>query len=339
VKTFASDNYAGIHPEVLQAIVEANNDHAVAYGEDDETARLDDLIRQHFGDQASVYPVFNGTGANVVAMQATTRSWQAVICANTSHANADEGGAPEKVAGLKLWLVESTDGKLTPQSIDTQAWGQEFEHRAQPALVTITQSTEYGTCYTPDEIKAIVDHCHAKGLLVHLDGARIANAAATLDVPFRAFTTDVGVDIVSFGGTKNGAMGAEAVIVLNPEIDVPIKHIRKSAMQLASKMRFISAQLNALLTNDLWRRNATHANTMAQRLAAAVGDIPGITITQPVQANAVFATLPRKTIDRVSKQFRFYVWDEPRNEVRWMCSWDTTPEEVDAFAASLAAGS
>jgi threonine aldolase len=337
VKTFASDNYAGIHPEVLQAIVEANNDHAVAYGEDDETARLDDLIRQHFGDQASVYPVFNGTGANVVAMQATTRSWQAVICANTSHANADEGGAPEKVAGLKLWLVESTDGKLTPQSIDTQAWGQEFEHRAQPALVTITQSTEYGTCYTPDEIKAIVDHCHAKELLVHLDGARIANAAATLDVPFRAFTTDVGVDIVSFGGTKNGAMGAEAVIVLNPEIDVPIKHIRKSAMQLASKMRFISAQLNALLTNDLWRRNATHANTMAQRLAAAVGDIPGITITQPVQANAVFATLPRQTIDRVSKQFRFYVWDEPRNEVRWMCSWDTTPEEVDAFAASLAA--
>jgi threonine aldolase len=337
VKTFASDNYAGIHPEVLQAIVEANNDHAVAYGEDDETARLDDLIRQHFGDQASVYPVFNGTGANVVAMQATTRSWQAVICANTSHANADEGGAPEKVAGLKLWLVESTDGKLTPQSIDTQAWGQEFEHRAQPALVTITQSTEYGTCYTPDEIKAIVDHCHAKGLLVHLDGARIANAAATLDVPFRAFTTDVGVDIVSFGGTKNGAMGAEAVIVLNPDIDVPIKHIRKSAMQLASKMRFISAQLNALLINDLWRRNATHANTMAQRLAAAVGDIPGITITQPVQANAVFATLPRQTIDRVSKQFRFYVWDEPRNEVRWMCSWDTTPEEVDAFAASLAA--
>jgi threonine aldolase len=339
VKTFASDNYAGIHPEVLQAIVEANNDHAVAYGEDDETERLDDLIRQHFGDQASVYPVFNGTGANVVAMQATTRSWQAVICANTSHANADEGGAPEKVAGLKLWLVESTDGKLTPQSIDTQAWGQEFEHRAQPALVTITQSTEYGTCYTPDEIKAIVDHCHAKELLVHLDGARIANAAATLDVPFRAFTTDVGVDIVSFGGTKNGAMGAEAVIVLNPEIDVPIKHIRKSAMQLASKMRFISAQLNALLTNDLWRRNATHANTMAQRLAAAVGDIPGITITQPVQANAVFATLPRQTIDRVSKQFRFYVWDEPRNEVRWMCSWDTTPEEVDAFAASLAASS
>jgi threonine aldolase len=336
VKTFASDNYAGIHPEILQAIADANIAHEVAYGEDSETSRLAELIRDYFGAQASVYPMFNGTGANVVAMQAMTRSWQAVICAQTSHANADEGGAPEKVAGLKLWLVESADGKLTPESIDTQAWGGEFEHRAQPAMVTITQSTEYGTCYTPQEIGAITDHCHAKGLLVHLDGARIANAAVTLGLPFRAFTTDVGVDAVSFGGTKNGAMGAEAIVLLNPEIDVPIKHIRKSAMQLASKMRFISAQLNALLDGDLWQRNAAHSNAMAQRLASAVTGIPGITITQPVQANAVFAIVPRQTIDRVTEKFRFYVWDEPRNEVRWMCSWDTAPEEVDAFAAALA---
>lgn len=336
MKSFASDNYAGIHPEVLQAIADANVSHAVAYGEDDETARLAELIQHHFGNHATVYPVFNGTGANVVAMQAMTRSWQAVVCAQTSHANADEGGAPEKVAGLKLWLVESADGKLSPQSIDTQAWGREFEHRAQPAVVTITQTTEYGTCYTPQEIAAITDHCHAKGLLVHLDGARLANAAVTLGLPFRAFTTDVGVDAVSFGGTKNGAMGAEAVVLLNPDIDVPIKHIRKSAMQLSSKMRFISAQLNALLAGDLWQRNAAQANAMAQRLAQAVGRIPEITITQPVQANAVFAIVPREIIDRVTQKFRFYVWDEPRNEVRWMCSWDTTAEEVDAFAAALA---
>jgi len=335
VKSFASDNYAGIHPEILAAISRANVDHAIAYGEDDQTEHLRHLIREHFGDDATVFPVFNGTGANVVAMQAMTRSWQAVICANTAHVNADEGGAPEKVAGLKLWLVDTPDGKLTPDLIDTQAWGFEFEHRAQPAVVTITQTTEYGTCYTADEIRAITEHCHSKGLLVHLDGARIANAAVTLGQPFRAFTTDAGVDLVSFGGTKNGALAAEAIIVLRPDLAAGLPHLRKSAMQLASKMRFISAQLIALLDGDLWQRNAAHANAMAQRLASAVADVPGITITQQVQANAVFATMPKDMIARISEQVRFYVWDEARNEVRWMCSWDTTPKEVDAFASLL----
>jgi threonine aldolase len=335
VKTFASDNYAGVHPQVLAAIADVNIGHAVAYGEDDTTEQLAVKITEHFGSQATVYPMFNGTGSNVVALQAMTKSWEAVICASSAHVNADEGGAPEKVAGLKLWLVESTNGKLTPALIDQQAWGFGFEHRAQPAVVTITQTTEYGTCYTPDEIRAITKHAHDLGLLVHLDGARIANAAAHLDLPMRAFTTDVGVDAISFGGTKNGAMGAEAVVILNPDLAAALPYLRKTAMQLASKMRFISAQLLALLTDDLWLRNAQHANAMAQMLAAGVSDIPGVTITQPVQANAVFAALPHEAIARAQQAYRFYVWDHTKDEVRWMCAWDTTPEDVQAFVDAL----
>lgn len=335
MKTFASDNYAGIHPEVLAAISDANTGHAVAYGEDDITAQLLVKVQDHFGQDASVFPTFNGTGSNVVALQAMTKSWEAVICASSAHVNADEGGAPEKVAGLKLWLVESPDAKLTPSLIDQQAWGFGFEHRAQPAVVTITQTTEYGTCYTPAEIQAITSHAHSLGLLVHLDGARIANAAAHLGLPMRAFTTDVGIDAVSFGGTKNGAMGAEAVIVLNPELAAAMPYLRKTAMQLASKMRFISAQLLALLTDDLFLRNARHANAMAQALADGVSDISGITTTQPVQANAVFATMPGDAIKRAQQESRFYVWDHTRNEVRWMCSWDTSPEDVAAFVKVL----
>ena len=335
MKSFASDNYAGIHPDVLAAIASANVGHAVAYGEDDSTAELTRLMKDHFGDHAEVFPVFNGTGANVVALQAMTKSWEAVICASSAHINADEGGAPEKVAGLKLWLVDSPDGKLTPELIDQQAWGFGFEHRAQPGVVTITQTTEYGTCYTPDEIRAITDHCHNLGLLVHMDGARIANAAATLGLPFRAFTTDVGVDAVSFGGTKNGAMGAEAVVIVNPELIHALPFLRKTAMQLASKMRFISAQLVALLTNDLWRANATHANAMAQHLAEGVAKLPGISITQPVQANAVFARMPHEAIEKAQAAYRFYVWDHTTDEVRWMCAWDTSPQDVDDFLEVL----
>jgi threonine aldolase len=339
MRTFASDNYAGIHPEVLAAIEAANPGHAVAYGEDDHTRTLQDLITAEFGEQARVFPVFNGTGANVVALQAMTHRWESVICAETAHVNVDEGGAPEVMAGLKLWGVPAPDGKLTPTLVDTQAWGFGFEHRSQPKAVTITQSTEYGTCYTPAEIHALTSHAHDLGLLVHLDGARIANAAATLGLPFRAFTTDVGVDAVSFGGTKNGAMGAEAVVMINPELDSAMPYLRKTSMQLASKMRFISAQLVALLTDELWLRNAGHANAMAQHLAASVQDIPGISITQPVQANAVFAIVPPKVVAAVQQDFRFYVWNERTSEVRWMCAWDTTPEDVDAFVNALRAAS
>jgi threonine aldolase len=339
MRTFASDNYAGIHPEVLAAIGAANTGHAVAYGEDDHTRTLQDLITAAFGEQARVFPVFNGTGANVVALQAMTHRWESVICAETAHVNVDEGGAPEVMAGLKLWGVPAPDGKLTPTLVDTQAWGFGFEHRSQPKAVTITQSTEYGTCYTPAEIHALTSHAHDLGLLVHLDGARIANAAATLGLPFRAFTTDVGVDAVSFGGTKNGAMGAEAVVMINPELDSAMPYLRKTSMQLASKMRFISAQLVALLTDELWLRNAGHANAMAQHLAASVQDIPGISISQPVQANAVFAIVPPKVVAAVQQDFRFYVWNERTSEVRWMCAWDTTPEDVDAFVNALRAAS
>ena len=337
MKSFASDNYAGIHPQILAAIADVNVGHAVAYGEDETTAALSARVKDVFGDEAQVFPVFNGTGANVIALQAMTKSWEAVICANTAHVNADEGGAPEKVAGLKLWLVDAPDGKLTPDLIDQQAWGFGFEHRAQPSVVTITQSTEYGTCYTPDEIHAITQHAHGLGMSVHLDGARIANAAAHLGLPMRAFTTDVGVDALSFGGTKNGAMGAEAVVVLNPDLAPALPFLRKTAMQLSSKMRFVSAQLLALLTDDLWRRNAEHANAMAQRLAQAVAAIPGIALTQPVQANAVFATMPHEAIARTQAAYRFYVWDHTRDEVRWMCAWDTTPQDVDAFVDALRA--
>jgi threonine aldolase len=333
---FASDNYAGVHPEVLDALVAANEGHQIAYGEDVYTERLQHIVREHFGPQAQAFPVFNGTGANVVALQALTRRWEAVICTETAHIHSDEGGAPEKMAGLKLLTVPTPDGKLTPALVDRQAWGFGDEHRAQPAVVSLTQSSELGTCYTPAEVAAVAEHAHERGMRVHLDGARIANAAASLGVPLRAFTTDVGVDVLSFGGTKNGLLAAEAVVVLDPDTVSGVQYLRKTSMQLASKMRFFSAQLVALLEGDLWLRSAQHANAMARRLEAAVRDVPGVMITQPVQANAVFAVLPREVTARLQKRVRFYTWNEHTGEVRWMCSFDTTEEDVDAFAAAIA---
>ena len=333
---FASDNYAGIHPEVLDAISRANAGHAVAYGDDDETERLRGMVRDIFGPQAEVFPVFNGTGANVVALQSMCRPWQAVICAESAHVNVDEGGAPEKVAGLKLWTVPTEDGLLTPDLVDVHAVRAGDVHRAQQAVVTITQSSELGTAYTVDQLGRLADHVHSLGLRLHLDGARIANAAASLGVSLRDITTDVGVDAVSFGGTKNGAMGAEAVIVLNPDLSEAVPFLRKSAMQLASKMRFVSAQLTALLTDDLWLRNARHANDMARRLESGVRAIPGVEVMRRVDANAVFAVLPPAVTERLQRDYRFYTWDDHTGEVRWMCSWDTTAEDVDGFVAAIA---
>ena len=332
---FASDNYAGAHPEVVEAVLAANTGHQVAYGDDAVTTRLQEVVKQTFGAKAEVFPVFNGTGANVSALTAMMRSWEAVICATSAHINMDEGAAPEKVAGLKLWTVPTPLGKLTPALIDTQAWGFGDVHRAQPAVVSITQSTELGTVYSVDEIRALSDHAHSLGMRVHLDGARIANAAASLGVSLRAFTTDAGVDAISFGGTKNGAFGAEAVIALNPDVMPGIGYVRKSSMQLASKMRFISAQLVALLENELWLRNATHSNTLARRLEAAVREIPGVTVARATEANAVFAILPPAVTARLQQQFKFYVWDQSTGEVRWMCSWDTTEADVDNFVAAI----
>ncbi|MBN7794501.1 low specificity L-threonine aldolase [Microbacterium esteraromaticum] len=342
VRGFASDNYSGIHPEVLAAIAAANGGHQVAYGEDQYTARLNEVFVQHFGEGVEAFPVFNGTGANVVGLQSMLPRWGAVISASTAHINVDEGGAPEKVGGLKLLTVPTDDGKLTPELVDREAWGWGDEHRAQPLVVSITQSTELGTLYTADEIRALADHAHERGMKLHLDGARLSNAAAALDLPLRAFTRDVGVDVLSFGGTKNGAMLGEAVVVLNPQATAGLLYGRKLNMQLASKMRFVSAQLIALLEGDLWLRNARHANAMAARLRAEVeqgladGSIRGVGFSQPTQANGVFATLPDGVADQLREKFRFYDWDAARNEVRWMCSFDTQESDVDAFVAELA---
>lgn len=331
---FASDNYAGVHPEVLEKLAQVNAGHQVAYGDDDVTAEFSEVMKKHFGSTAQVFPVFNGTGANVVSLQAMCRPWEAVVCAAGAHINVDEGGAPEKVAGLKLHTIPTSDGKLTPEFIETQAWGFGNEHRAQPKVVSITQSTELGTIYTPEEVRAIADQAHDKGMLLHLDGARISNAAAALGVPMRAFTADVGVDIVSLGGTKNGVMAAEAVLVLNPQFADVIKYVRKSAMQLGSKMRFISAQLLALYENDLWLKSASHANSMAMKLYEGVKDV--VRVEKP-QANALFPFLDPKVTEELQKEFKFYVWDHLTGQVRWMCSWDTSEQDVETFVALVRA--
>ncbi|MEV6398189.1 low specificity L-threonine aldolase [Streptomyces sp. NPDC051907] len=335
VRGFASDNYAGAHPEVLAALALANDGHQVAYGEDQYTEHLQRVMHSHFGSSAEAFPVFNGTGANVTALQALTDRWGAVVCAESAHINVDEGGAPERMGGLKLLTVATPDGKLTPELIDRQAWGWEDEHRAMPQVVSITQNTELGTVYTPAEIRAICEHAHELGMKVHLDGARISNAAASLDVPMRTFTNAVGVDLLTFGGTKNGMLFGEAIVVLNQDAVSHMKHLRKMSMQLASKMRFVSVQLEALLARDLWLRNARHANSMAQRLADGVRAVDGVEILHPVQANAVFARLPHEVTRRLQERFRFYFWDEVAGDVRWMCSFDTTEDDVDAFLQAL----
>jgi len=332
---FASDNYAGVHPEILAAIAAANGGHQIAYGEDAYTARLQEVMATHFGAQAQAFPVFNGTGANVVSLQSMLPRWGAVICAETAHIQSDENGAPERIGGLKLLTVPTPDGKLTPELVDRQAWGFGDEHRAQPGVVSITQSTELGTAYTPAEVSALTAHAHGLGLTVHMDGSRIANAAAGLDLPMRAFTTDAGVDVLSFGGTKNGLLYGEAIVVLTPAASAGLVFLRKMDMQLASKMRFVSAQLVALLEGDLWLRSAQHSNAMALRLRAAVEGLEGITLTQPTQANALFAVLPDGVADRLRAKFRFYDWNEATGEVRWMCAFDTTEADVDAFAAAI----
>ena len=342
VRGFASDNYSGVHPDVLTAIADANDGHQASYGEDVYTAQLQEVCARHFGQAAQTFPVFNGTGANVVGLLSMLPRWGAVICARTAHIHADEGGAPEKAAGIKLLPVATADGKLTTELLAEEAWGWGDEHRAQPLVVYLTQSSELGTVYTPDEIRTISDYAHERGMRVLMDGARLSNAAAALDLPLGAFTTDAGVDVVTFGGTKNGALGAEAIVVLDATASDGLIYLRKHQMQLASKMRFVSAQLLALLDSDLYLRNARHANAMAARLRSRVeagiadGSIRGVDFTQETQANAVFARLPTGVADRLRESFRFYDWDASTGEVRWVCSFDTQPEDVDAFVAQAA---
>ncbi|WP_114202896.1 threonine aldolase family protein [Janibacter anophelis] len=334
---FASDNYAGIHPEVLAAIVAANGGHQVAYGEDVYTARLAEVLSDVFGTQALVYPVFNGTGANVLALQACTPRWASVLTTSSAHIHVDEAAAPERVGGFKVNVIDTPDGKLTPDLIRAYPARVEDEHFAQVGVVSITNSTEVGTVYTAAEIRAIADLVHELGWVLHLDGSRLSNAAAALGIGLRELTTDAGVDILSLGGTKGGAMLAEAAVVLSPERVAGTTFLRKQSMQLASKMRFVSAQLLALFEGDLWRRNAEHANAMARRLADGVAGIEGVTLVTQVEANAVFPILPREVSERLMERFRFYFWDETTGQVRWMCAWDTTESDVDAFVEAVRA--
>ncbi|HEY0217606.1 MAG TPA: low specificity L-threonine aldolase [Cellulomonas sp.] len=334
-RELGSDNYAGAHPEVLAALAAANEGHVPGYGADVYTEHLQEVLRGHFGETATGYPVFNGTGANVLALQSMLPRWGAVICAETAHIHTDENAAPERVGGLKLLTVPTPDGRLTPELVDRQARGFGDQHRAQPGVVSITQSTELGTVYTPGQVRAVADHAHELGLRVHLDGSRLVNAAAALDLPLRALTTDVGVDVISLGGTKNGALFGEAVVVLDPGATPGIAYQRKVDMQLASKMRFVSAQLIALFEGDLWLRSARHANTMAARLAAGAAAVPGVRLAYPAEANGVFVALPPGCADRLREVRTFYDWDPAAGVVRWMCSFDTTEQDVDDFVTAL----
>jgi threonine aldolase len=332
---FASDNNATVHPEVLAAIARVNVGHAKGYGDDEHTRRAEAIFREHFGEQARTFLVFNGTGANVLCLRAACRPWSAVICADSAHLNVDECAAPEAIAGVKLLTAGAEHGRLTPALAESLIARVGDEHAAQPRVISISQATELGTLYTPAEIRELAELAHAHELVLHMDGARLTNAAAALDVPLRALCTDVGVDVLSFGGTKCGLLGVEAVVLLAPELGEGFEYLRKQSMQLASKMRFLAAQFEALLSGELWRRCAAHANAMASRLADALRGVPGLTITHPVQTNAVFATIPAAARHALHERFAFYDWDERTGEVRWMCSWDTTDEDVDAFADAV----
>ena len=332
---FGSDNHSGISPEVIDAIIKSNTQHALAYGDDQYTLRLEDLFKQHFGSDAKPYLVFNGTGANVLCIDAMCRSHHAVICAETAHINVDECGAPQRIVGSKLLTVETPDGKLTPELVKKHLHGFGFEHHAQPHAISISQPTELGTLYTIDELKALVDVAHSNGLFLHIDGARLANAAVALGCTFREMTTDIGVDCISFGGTKNGLMMGECALILNPSLDHDIKYRRKQMAQLCSKMRFLAVQFDTYLSTGLWQRNAAHSNDMARKLYNAVKDIDGVKVMYPVQANSVFVQMPHKVWTELQKYYFFYDWDETNNVVRWMCSFDTSDDDILSFVAAL----
>jgi threonine aldolase len=330
---FGSDNYSGVPAEVLEAIASANHGGAVSYGDDDWTARAAQTFRRHFGDAAQPWFVTTGTAANVLSLKAVCRSWESVITTTNSHMNVDEAGAPEQMGGLKLIALATPDGKLTPADVTAQLTRVGDQHAAQPRVVSVAQCTELGTVYAVDELRALADTAHDHGLLLHVDGARLGNAAVALGTDLATACT--GADILSFGGTKAGLMAAEAVVFLRPELGQGFEYVRKQHGQLLSKMRFVSAQFEALLDGDLWKRQAQRSNAMAQRLADAIADVDGLQITQRVQTNVIFAIVPREVTERLQREHRFYVWDDATGEVRWMTAWDTTDDDVDAFAASI----
>ncbi|MEA3360080.1 MAG: low specificity L-threonine aldolase [Thermodesulfobacteriota bacterium] len=335
LKTFASDNNAGTHPDILRAINLCNNGHAIGYGDDQYTDMALKKFNDHFGDGIDVYFVYGGTGANVLGLKAITQPYNSIICADTAHINVDECGAPEKFTGCKIQTIPSGNGKIVPSQIELLLHGFGFPHHSQPKVISITQPTELGTIYTVEEIKDIAELAHNHGLLLHMDGARISNAAAYLKANLKDITVDAGVDVLSFGGTKNGMMFGEAVIFFNKTFSIDFKYIRKQGMQLHSKMRFISAQFEAMLTNDLWLLNAQRSNSLVQVLAKEISQLPRIKITQPVQTNAIFSIIPAEVIKPLQKEYFFYVWDENKNEVRWMTSFDTEESDIFKFVNTL----
>ncbi len=332
---FGSDNFSGVLPEVMKALIDANYGHEISYGDDPYTERAVNKFKEIFNDNIEVFFTFNGTGANVVGLTSCLNSFNSIICAETAHINVDECGAAEKYTGCKVLTLPSFDGKLNKGLIEKYMQGFGFEHHSQPGAISITQCTELGTVYTPEELKEICDYAHSYGLFVHMDGARIANAVAHLDVDIKEITLNAGIDILSFGGTKNGMMFGEAVIFCNKDLARYTKYFRKQSMQLYSKMRFIGAQFEAILTDNLWLKSAKHANNMAKLLAKEVENIPQIKVTQNVEGNEVFAIIPRTIIDKLKEEYFFYVWDENASEVRWVCSFDTTENDIMKFVILL----
>ena len=330
-RSFASDNNAGVHPQVLKALKAANDGHVIAYGDNHITARAVNLFQKHFGRDIAVYFVFGGTGANVLGLKAITQPYHAIICAETAHVNVDECGAPEKFTGCKLIALPTPDGKLRVEQLKPLLHAFGNEHHVQPRVISVSQATEMGTVYTRKEVRTLSSFAHDNNMLFHVDGARLANAAVSLNASLKEITADAGVDVLSFGGTKNGMMYGEAVIFFDKKLATDFKYIRKQGMHLPSKMRYISAQFEALLSGNLWKRSAEHSNHMAQILAVQLAKIPKIKVTQPVESNGVFAVVPPKYIPRLQKEYFFYVWNEAISEVRLMASFDTTEHDIQDF--------
>jgi threonine aldolase len=332
-RSFASDNNAVVHPEVMEAIARVNQGHAVGYGDDPQTDSAVRKFREHFGEGVEVFFVFNGTAANCLSLQALTQPYHAVLCSEISHIYTDECGAPERLTGCKLLPLAAAVGKLTVETVSHAYHGIGDQHHVQPKVISITQTTEMGTIYRPAEVEALSRFAHDRDMFLHMDGARISNAAVAQGLTLRQATRDLGVDVLSFGGTKNGVMGAEAVVFFRPQLARNFLFTRKQGMQLASKMRYLSVQMEALLTDDLWRRNAEHANRMAKLLEQEIKKIKNAKIVYPVEANGVFAKIPRDAVAKIQERYFFYVWNEEESVVRWMCSFDTTEEDVRQFAA------
>jgi len=335
IKDFGSDNHSGAHPDILKALIDSNKGHTTAYGLDEYTKKAIKKFKEHFGENIEVYFVYNGTAANILGLKTITDSFNAIICAETAHLNVHECCGPEKFIGCKIITIPTKDGKLTVDLINPHIINIGDIHCAQPKVVSITQPTELGTLYTKKEIKILSDYLHKNNMLLHVDGARLSNAAVSLKASFKEISADVGVDLLSFGGTKNGMILGEAVVFFNKKLSQNFEYIRKQGMQLASKMRFISAQFEAFLSNDLWYNNAKHANKMAQILYREVKDIPKVKVSQKVQANAVFAIIPKQYIKPLQKKYFFHVFDEHKSVVRWMCSFDTTEEDIKSFTKAI----